>query len=61
MKQLTVRQSEQKGKMFMRKNTDSLRKSASYVDFLEIKTYNIQDRIRMQKSISFFKIRKRGN
>lgn len=42
MKQLTVRQSEQKGKMFMRKNTDSLRKSASYVDFLEIKTYNIQ-------------------
>lgn len=32
----------------MRKNTDRLRKSASCVDFLEIKTYNVQDRIRMQ-------------
>lgn len=48
MKQLTVRQSEQKRRMFMRKNTDRLRKSASCVDFLEIKTYNVQDRIRMQ-------------
>ena len=48
MDRLTIRQSKQKWKMFMRKNTDRLRKSASSVDFLEIKTYNVQDRIRMQ-------------
>ena len=43
------------------KRCRSLRKGKNDIDFLKIKTYNNQDRIRMQKSISFFKIRKRGN
>ena len=43
------------------KRCRSLRKGKNDIDFLKIKTYNNQNRIRMQKSISFFKIRKRGN
>lgn len=43
------------------KRCRSLRKGKNDIDFLKIKTYNNQDRIRMQKSISLFKIRKRGN
>lgn len=45
----------------MLKRPGSPRKRDNTVDFLKIKTYNNQDGIRMQKSISFFKIRKRGN
>ena len=45
----------------MLKRPGSPRKRDNTVDFLKIKTYNNQNRIRMQKSISFFKIRKRGN
>lgn len=45
----------------MLKRPGGPRKRDNTVDFLKIKTCNNQDRIRMQKSISFFKIRKRGN
>lgn len=45
----------------MLKRPGSPRKRDNTVDFLKIKTYNNQDRIRMQKSIYFFKMRKRGN
>lgn len=40
MKQLTVRQSEQKRRMFMRKNTESLRIKTQSIDILKTKTYN---------------------
>lgn len=39
MKQLTVRQSEQKRRMFMRKNTESLRIKTQSIDILKTKTY----------------------
>ena len=41
MKQLTVRQSEQKQRMFMRKNTESLRIKTQLIDILKTKTYTI--------------------
>lgn len=39
MKQLTVRQSEQKRRMFMRKNTESLRIKTQSIDILKTKMY----------------------
>ena len=37
MKQLTVRQSEQKRRMFMRKNTESLRIKTQSIDILKLR------------------------
>ena len=48
---LTVCKNEQKKLVLDEKSSRSLRKTATCVDFLEFKTYNMQDRIRMQKSI----------
>ena len=64
-KTIFFREGEEKEKQnlkkYVKKRCRSLRKGKNDIDFLKIKTYNSQDRIRMQKSISFFKIRKRGN